>query len=73
LRELGLEWVPSVATFLLVKVGDGARVFGALQARGVIVRPVKIYGLPDWIRVTVGTPEQNARLLAELKMALASR
>jgi histidinol-phosphate/aromatic aminotransferase/cobyric acid decarboxylase-like protein len=34
---------------------------------------VKIYGLPDWIRVTVGTPEQNARLLAELKVALASR
>ena len=73
LRELGLEWVPSVANFMLVKVGDGARVFGALQARGVIVRPVKIYGLPDWIRVTVGTPEQNARLLAELKVALASR
>jgi histidinol-phosphate aminotransferase len=58
---------------MLVKVGDGARVFGALQARGVIVRPEKIYGLPDWIRVTVGTPEQNARLLAELKVALASR
>ena len=73
MRELGLEWVPSVANFMLVKVGDGARVFGALQARGVIVRPVKIYGLPDWIRVTVGTPEQNARLLAELKVALASR
>jgi histidinol-phosphate aminotransferase len=71
LGGLGLEWVPSVANFMLVKVGDGARVFGALQARGVIVRPVKVYGLPEWIRVTVGTPEQNARLLAELKGALA--
>lgn len=69
LRALGLEWVPSVANFMLVKVGDGARVFGALQARGVIVRPVKVYGLPEWIRVTVGTPEQNARLLAELATA----
>jgi histidinol-phosphate aminotransferase len=69
LGELGLEWVPSVANFMLVKVGDGARVFGALQARGVIVRPVKVYGLPEWIRVTVGTPEQNARLLAELATA----
>lgn len=67
---LGLEWVPSVANFMLVKVGDGARVFGALQARGVIVRAVKMYGLPEWIRVTVGTPAQNDRLLAELAVAV---
>jgi histidinol-phosphate aminotransferase len=66
---LGLEFVPSVANFMLVKVGDGARVFGALQARGVIVRPVKVYGLPEWVRVTVGTPAQNERLLAELATA----
>ncbi|MBC7366070.1 MAG: histidinol-phosphate transaminase [Undibacterium sp.] len=69
LRELGLEWVPSVANFMLVKVGDGARVFGALQARGVIVRPVKVYGLPEWVRVTVGTRAQNERLLAEMGVA----
>ena len=69
-NALGLEWVPSVANFMLVKVGDGARVFGALQAKGVIVRPVKMYGLPEWIRVTVGTPAQNARLLAELAVAV---
>ena len=73
LNALGLEWVPSVANFMLVKVGDGARVFGALQARGVIVRPVKVYGLPEWIRVTVGTPEQNQRLLAELSRAVGMR
>ena len=65
-RELGLEFVPSVANFMLIKVGDGNRVFDALQRRGVIVRPVKSYGLPEWIRVTVGTEEQNARLLREL-------
>ena len=73
LRALGLEWVPSVANFMLVKVGDGARVFGALQARGVIVRPVKVYGLPEWVRVTVGTPAQNARFLTELATALLAR
>jgi histidinol-phosphate aminotransferase len=73
LRALGLEWVPSVANFMLVKVGDGARVFGALQARGVIVRPVKVYGLPEWVRVTVGTPAQNERFLAELATALSAR
>lgn len=65
-RALGLEVVPSVANFFLVKVGDGARVFDGLQRAGVIVRPVKSYGLPEWVRITVGTRPQNDRLLAEL-------
>jgi histidinol-phosphate aminotransferase len=68
-RRLGLEFVPSVANFMLIKVGDGNRVFDALQRRGVIVRPVKSYGLPEWVRVTVGTREQNDRMLAELETA----
>ena len=71
-RRLGLEFVPGQGNFLLVKVGDGTRVFEALQRRGVITRPVKPYGLPEWLRVTVGTPEQNERLLAELARALAA-
>lgn len=65
-RSLGLESVPSVANFLMVRVGDGGRYFDALQRRGVIVRPIKSYGMPEWLRVTVGTAEQNERLLAEL-------
>lgn len=69
-RQLGLEYVPSVANFILVKVGNGLAVFDALQRRGLIVRPVKSYGLPEWVRVTVGTAEQNARLLKELPAAL---
>ncbi len=69
-RKLGLETVPSVANFMLVKVGDGGRVFEALQRRGVIVRPVKSYGMPEWVRVTVGTREQNERLLGELEAAI---
>lgn len=69
-RRLGLESVSSEANFLLVKVGDGARVFAELQGRGVIVRPVKPYGLPEWIRVTVGKADQNERLLAELAAVL---
>jgi histidinol-phosphate aminotransferase len=64
--ELGLEFVPSEANFLLVRVGDGARVFDALLHRGVIVRPLKGYNLPEWIRVTVGTADQNERFLREL-------
>jgi histidinol-phosphate aminotransferase len=68
---LGLEVVKSVANFMLVKVGDGAKVFDLLQRRGVIVRPVKSYGMPEWVRVTVGTAEQNDRLLAELRLAVS--
>lgn len=66
-RALQLEFVPSVANFILVKVGDGTRVFEALQRRGVIVRPMKSYGLSEWVRVTVGTSVQNVRFLAELR------
>ena len=69
-KALGLEIVPSVANFILVKVGDGARVFVELQKRGVIVRPMRPYGMPEWLRVTVGTPAQNERLLATLAAVL---
>ncbi len=65
-RRLGLECVPSVANFILVGVGDGARVFDALQRRGVIVRPMQSYGMPEWLRITVGSRAQNERLLAGL-------
>lgn len=67
-RRLGLEFVPGHGNFLLVKVGDGMAVFEALQRKGVITRPVKPYGLPEWLRVTVGTPEQNERLLTALRV-----
>jgi histidinol-phosphate aminotransferase len=63
---LGLAFVPSQANFVLVRVGDGTRVSDALQRRGVIVRPVKSYDLPEYVRVTVGTADQNERLLREL-------
>ncbi len=71
-RQLGLEYVPSVANFILVKTGAGARHFDALQRRGVIVRPVGSYGLPEWLRLTVGTREQNERLLRELAAVVKS-
>ena len=69
-RARGLEFVPGQGNFQLVKVGDGPSVFAALQGKGVITRPVKGYGLPEWLRVTVGTPEQNERLLTELAAVL---
>ncbi|MBS0321145.1 MAG: histidinol-phosphate transaminase [Proteobacteria bacterium] len=68
---LGLRHLPSHANFVLVEVGNGAKVFDRLLRAGVIVRPVGNYGLPAWLRVTVGLPSENARLLDALPEALA--
>ncbi|MDB4271728.1 histidinol-phosphate transaminase [bacterium] len=70
--ERGWEFVPSVANFVLVNVGDGDRVFGELLKKGVIVRAMRGYKLPEWVRISVGTPSQNERCLAELDVILAS-
>jgi histidinol-phosphate aminotransferase len=73
--ELGLQYVPSFGNFVLVRVGDddgaGARVNLALLRQGVIVRPVGNYGLPQWLRISIGLPQENAVFLAALKKALA--
>lgn len=65
--KLGLTFVPSVANFVLVQVGDGDAIFKALLKRGVIVRAMRSYKLPEWIRVSVGTMEQNRRFMEELE------
>lgn len=70
--RLGLSYVPSEANFLLVRVPQAAHIFGALQRAGIIVRPVSGYGLPDHLRISVGTESQNARLLRTLETSLAS-
>jgi histidinol-phosphate aminotransferase len=72
-RQLGLEYVPSSANFILVKVGDGQGVFKGLQERGVIVRPMGSYDLPEWVRISVGTPTQNRRCLDALRQVLAQK
>lgn len=64
--DLGLEYVPSFGNFVLVRVGEAAAVYEGLLRAGVIVRPVAGYGLPEWLRISVGLPEENARLLAAL-------
>lgn len=68
----GWEFVPSHANFVLVKVGDGDAVFGALLKKGIIVRAMRGYKLPEWVRISIGTPEQNKRCLDELSKLLAS-
>jgi len=63
---IGLTYVPSVANFVLTKVGDGLQIFHELQTRGVIVRPMGPYGMPEWLRITVGSHQQNEMALREL-------
>lgn len=68
---LGLRYVPSRANFMLVEVGNGADVAKRLETYGLLVRPVNSYGLPGWLRISVGLPETNQQLLAALKKELA--
>lgn len=70
-KQLGLEFVPSVTNFILVKVGNGQRVFEGLQKRGVIARPMAGYQLPEWIRISIGTQAENAKCLAALKEVIS--
>jgi histidinol-phosphate aminotransferase len=69
-RQLELEFVPSAANFILVRVGDGQRVFTALQKLGIITRPMGGYALPEWIRISIGTPKENRRCLEALKQVM---
>ena len=66
-RRLDLEFIPSRANFVLVRVGNGQQVCEQLQRRGIITRAMGTYQLPEWLRVTVGTPEENARCITALK------
>jgi len=70
-RRLKLEYVPSYANFILVRVGKGQAVFEAMQKLGVITRPMGGYQLPEWIRISVGTRAENERCLAALEKSLS--
>ena len=73
LDELGLVSIPSVTNFILVNVVvEGKAVADALLRKGVIVRSMEGYGLPAYIRVTVGTPQENSRALQALAEVLGT-
>jgi histidinol-phosphate aminotransferase len=75
--QLGLQYLPSAGNFVLLKVGDddeaGSRINLALLKRGIIVRPVGNYGLPQWLRISIGLPEENTAFLDALKDILAQQ
>lgn len=72
LAERGLEYVPSFANFLLVKTGDGDRIFRDMLKQGVIVRAMSSYKLPEWVRISIGTEAQNRRCLEVLDSVLTA-
>jgi len=69
-RALDRRFIPSHGNFLLIHVGDAGAVYQSLLRQGVIVRPVANYGLPEYLRVTVGLPAENRRFLDALAAAL---
>ncbi|MCM0612356.1 histidinol-phosphate transaminase [Marinobacter sediminum] len=70
---MGLSYIPSAGNFIAVDVGEKAQeIYQALLSHGVIVRPVAGYGMPQHLRVSVGLPEENERLVEALSQSLES-
>jgi histidinol-phosphate aminotransferase len=66
-ERMGYPYLESQANFIFVRVGDGDEMMGKLMQKGLIVRPGSAFGCPEWIRITVGLPEENRRLLRALR------
>ena len=67
-EKMGVEYVPSEANFILVKVGrDAPKVANKLLKKGIIVRAMTSFGLPEYVRVTIGRPEENKKFAQALK------
>lgn len=70
-EKLEIPYIRSETNFITIDTGkDGQEVFKELQRRGVIVRPLTPYGLPTHIRITIGTHEQNIKLMEALREVL---
>lgn len=70
--RLGVEYVPSHANFILLRVGNGEDVFNRLLAQGIIVRPMAGYRFPEHLRVTIGTMDENRKFIDGLKKAVGA-
>jgi len=73
-KTLGVQYVPSRANFILVDVGrSAADIYQKLLHEGVIVRPMTPFGMETALRITVGTPEENRKLVRALRTALGKK
>ena len=66
LQQLGFKFIETQANFIAAQIPDAENAFVKLQKLGIIVRPLRGYGMTGWLRLTIGTEAQNARLLQEL-------
>jgi len=74
IEKMSLSYIPSHANFFLIKVDRDAReVYEKMLRKGVIIRAMNAYGLPDYIRVNVGTKEENERFVTTLKDVLGEK
>lgn len=69
LAALGLECLPSSGNFVMVRVGDAQALHAGLLQAGIAVATLDNYGLPQWLRISVGLPEQNRLLLDTIAAA----
>lgn len=70
--DMGFDYLPTMGNFISVNLRrDGQAVYDSLLKKGVIVRPVANYNMPEFLRVTIGTEEQNKRFIKTLKEVLA--
>jgi histidinol-phosphate aminotransferase len=70
LEKLGLGYIPSYGNFVSFKIGDGAKMYRRLLELGVIVRPVASYEMPEYLRVSIGTEQENGKFLSALQQAI---
>jgi histidinol-phosphate aminotransferase len=68
-RQLGFDFIPSFGNFVTFRAGDAAAINEKLLRQGVIVRPIGGYGMPEWLRVTIGAEAENRRFLQALESA----
>ena len=69
-KRLGLEYIPSYGNFVAVRVGNAAAINHSLLKQGVIVRPIANYGMPEYLRVSIGLEAENTKFLQALQNAL---
>lgn len=69
-EKLGLDYIPSSGNFISVRVGPAQAIFQALLRKGIIVRPVGNYAMPEHLRISIGLAQENAKCLLALEEAL---
>jgi histidinol-phosphate aminotransferase len=67
-KRLGIRFISSYGNFVCFFAGDAKALYQNLLRRGVIVRPIADYGMPEWLRVSIGLPEENEKFLKALQL-----